>query len=181
MAAHKQKHNQKHDLKHKFLAYAIGIAALAPLLPFSFSHAQNTSKPVVSDIASTTESSKVAIVLTRSDLPILEKTQETVIIHIEAPIEKVEAKQETEPVVTNTDNAVWDNLAQCESGGNWQINTGNGYYGGIQFSQDSWNAVGGQGLPSEASREEQIMRGKMLQERGGWGHWPACSAKLGLL
>lgn len=76
--------------------------------------------------------------------------------------------------------SVWDSLAACESGGNWAINTGNGYYGGLQFSQSSWNAVGGSGLPSNASRDEQIMRGQMLQARQGWGAWPACSAKLGL-
>lgn len=75
---------------------------------------------------------------------------------------------------------VWDRLAACEAGGNWHINTGNGYYGGLQFSLSSWRAVGGSGLPSDASREEQIMRGKMLQARQGWGAWPSCSAKLGL-
>ena len=75
---------------------------------------------------------------------------------------------------------VWDRLAACEAGGNWHINTGNGYYGGLQFSLSSWRAVGGSGLPSSASREEQIARGKILQARSGWGAWPACSAKLGL-
>ena len=76
--------------------------------------------------------------------------------------------------------SVWDSLAQCESGGDWSINTGNGYYGGLQFSASSWAAVGGSGLPHEHSREEQIKRGKMLQSQQGWGAWPACSAKLGL-
>lgn len=79
------------------------------------------------------------------------------------------------------DGSVWDNLAACEAGGNWAINTGNGYYGGLQFNLGSWQGVGGSGLPSQASREEQIMRGQMLQARSGWGAWPACSAKLGLL
>lgn len=78
------------------------------------------------------------------------------------------------------DGSVWDRLAKCEAGGNWSINTGNGYYGGLQFSASSWRAVGGSGLPSEASREEQILRGQMLQARAGWGSWPACSSKLGL-
>jgi LysM repeat protein len=76
--------------------------------------------------------------------------------------------------------SVWDSLAACESGGNWAINTGNGFYGGLQFTLSSWQAVGGSGYPNQASREEQIMRGQMLQARGGWGNWPACSAKLGL-
>ncbi len=76
--------------------------------------------------------------------------------------------------------SVWDALARCESGGNWSINTGNGYYGGLQFSAATWKAVGGQGLPHQNSREEQIKRGQMLQARSGWGQWPACTKKLGL-
>lgn len=75
---------------------------------------------------------------------------------------------------------VWDRLAQCESGGNWAINTGNGFYGGLQFTPSSWRAVGGAGLPHQASKAEQIMRAKKLQAIQGWGAWPACSAKLGL-
>lgn len=78
-------------------------------------------------------------------------------------------------------SSVWDSLARCEAGGNWAINTGNGFYGGLQFTLSSWRAVGGSGYPNQASREEQIMRGQMLQARQGWGAWPACSAKLGLI
>jgi len=76
--------------------------------------------------------------------------------------------------------SVWDKLAKCESGGNWTINTGNGYYGGLQFSLSTWRAYGGSGLPSNASREQQIAIAKKLQADAGWGAWPACSAKLGL-
>lgn len=76
--------------------------------------------------------------------------------------------------------SVWDRLAQCESGGNWSINTGNGYYGGLQFSASSWRAVGGSGTANQASREEQIARAEALKARQGWGAWPACSKKLGL-
>ena len=75
---------------------------------------------------------------------------------------------------------VWDRLAQCESGGNWKINTGNGYYGGIQFSLSSWRAVGGTGYPHQASKAEQIRRGELLKAKQGWGAWPACTRKLGL-
>ena len=78
------------------------------------------------------------------------------------------------------DGSVWDQLAACESGGNWAINTGNGFYGGVQFTLSTWQSIGGSGLPSDASREEQIMRAQMLQARSGWGQWPACSARLGL-
>ena len=75
---------------------------------------------------------------------------------------------------------VWDRLAQCESGGNWSINTGNGYYGGLQFGMTAWRATGGSGRPDQASRAEQIMRAEILLDLQGWGAWPACSRKLGL-
>lgn len=78
------------------------------------------------------------------------------------------------------DYATWDALADCESGGNWSINTGNGYYGGLQFSASTWQAVGGSGLPHEHSRETQIHFGQILQARSGWGQWPHCTAQLGL-
>lgn len=81
---------------------------------------------------------------------------------------------------SNVSGGVWDRLAACESGGNWSINTGNGYYGGLQFTQSSWRAVGGSGSPNNASKSEQIARAKMLQARQGWGAWPACTAKMGL-
>ncbi|MCW2815814.1 MAG: resuscitation-promoting factor [Nocardioides sp.] len=76
---------------------------------------------------------------------------------------------------------VWDSLAQCESGGNWAINTGNGYYGGLQFSLSTWQAYGGSGLPSSNSREAQIAVAERLRAAtGGYGSWPGCAAKLGL-
>lgn len=77
--------------------------------------------------------------------------------------------------------AVWDQLAKCEAGGNWSINTGNGYYGGLQFNPGTWRAYGGQGLPHQNSREQQIAIGeKVVARSGGYGAWPACAAKLGL-
>jgi uncharacterized protein YabE (DUF348 family) len=80
-----------------------------------------------------------------------------------------------------TGNTVWDSLAQCESGGNWAINTGNGYYGGLQFSLGTWQAYGGTGLPSNASRETQIaIATKVRDASGGYGAWPGCAASLGL-
>lgn len=80
-----------------------------------------------------------------------------------------------------TGNTVWDALAQCESGGNWAINTGNGYYGGLQFSLGTWQAYGGTGLPSENSRETQIAVATRLRDAtGGYGSWPGCAASLGL-
>ncbi|WP_298989809.1 resuscitation-promoting factor [uncultured Pseudokineococcus sp.] len=77
--------------------------------------------------------------------------------------------------------SAWDRLAQCESGGNWAINTGNGYYGGLQFNLQTWRAYGGSGYPHENSREQQIaIAEKVRADRGGYGAWPACSRKLGL-
>ncbi|WP_372698353.1 transglycosylase family protein [Arthrobacter sp. JSM 101049] len=76
--------------------------------------------------------------------------------------------------------STWDAIAQCESGGNWSINTGNGYYGGLQFSQSTWNAFGGSGSASNASKSEQIRVAEKVLATQGWGAWPACSAKLGL-
>lgn len=74
----------------------------------------------------------------------------------------------------------WEALAQCESGGNWAINTGNGYYGGLQFSLSSWAAAGGSGNPAAASKAEQIRVAENLLQMQGWGAWPACSARLNL-
>ncbi len=75
---------------------------------------------------------------------------------------------------------VWDKIAQCESGGNWSINTGNGYYGGLQFSLSTWRAYGGSGMPHQAGKAQQIAIAKKVQAAQGWGAWPACTAKLGL-
>jgi uncharacterized protein YabE (DUF348 family) len=78
-------------------------------------------------------------------------------------------------------DGVWAALAKCESGGNPRTNTGNGYYGLYQFSLRTWQGVGGSGLPSDASAEEQTYRAQILQARSGWGQWPGCARRLGLL
>lgn len=80
---------------------------------------------------------------------------------------------------------VWDRLAKCESGGNWHTNTGNGYYGGLQFSKPTWDSVASKvgvtaKYPHLASKEEQIKAATYLQKRSGWGQWPACTAAMGL-
>jgi nucleoid-associated protein YgaU len=79
-----------------------------------------------------------------------------------------------------TDGSTWDALAQCESGGNWATNTGNGYSGGLQFSAGTWAAHGGTGSPSGATREQQIAVAEQVQASQGWGAWPSCAAQLGL-
>lgn len=76
--------------------------------------------------------------------------------------------------------SVWDRLADCEASGNWSINTGNGFYGGLQFTLSTWRAYGGSGMPHRASREQQIAIGKKVQQGQGWRAWPACTSKLGI-
>lgn len=81
------------------------------------------------------------------------------------------------------DGAIWDALARCESTGNWGINTGNGYYGGIQFDQNTWERQGGLKYAPRAdlaTREEQIAIAEVTRARQGWGAWPACTSRLGL-
>ncbi|WP_233532476.1 transglycosylase family protein [Antrihabitans sp. YC2-6] len=72
----------------------------------------------------------------------------------------------------------WDAVAQCESGGNWAINTGNGYHGGLQFSQSTWEANGGSGSASNASKAEQIRVGENVLHSQGKGAWPTCGGPL---
>jgi len=86
------------------------------------------------------------------------------------------------PVAPTTNYAsgdtAWDRIAQCESGGNWAANTGNGYYGGLQFSLSTWHAYGGSGRPDQNSRAEQIrIAEKVRAAEGGYGAWPVCGAR----
>jgi len=87
------------------------------------------------------------------------------------------------PAANAAPGSDWDRLAQCEAGGNWAINTGNGYHGGLQFSPSTWNANGGQEFAPyayQASREQQIVVGERVLASQGWGAWPSCSSQLGL-
>jgi uncharacterized protein YabE (DUF348 family) len=83
------------------------------------------------------------------------------------------------PPVSN--GATWDALAACESGGNWAINTGNGFYGGVQFDQNTWERHGGLRYAPRAdlaTREEQLAIAEITRARQGWGAWPVCSKRL---
>lgn len=87
------------------------------------------------------------------------------------------------PAANAAPDSDWDRLAQCEAGGNWAINTGNGYQGGVQFSPSTWAAYGGtQYAPTAnlATREQQIAIAEKTLAGQGWGAWPSCSAQLGL-
>ncbi|MEU6807222.1 transglycosylase family protein [Streptomyces neyagawaensis] len=80
------------------------------------------------------------------------------------------------------DSGVWDRIAKCESGGNWRINTGNGYYGGLQFAATTWRAYGGTAYAptaDKASKAQQIAIATKVQRAQGWGAWPVCSARAG--
>ncbi|MGO1634684.1 resuscitation-promoting factor Rpf1 domain-containing protein [Corynebacterium variabile] len=87
------------------------------------------------------------------------------------------------PAATAAPDSDWDALAQCESGGDWSINTGNGFHGGLQFSPSTWSGYGGGEFAPyayQASREEQIVVGERVLAGQGWGAWPSCSSQLGL-
>ena len=81
--------------------------------------------------------------------------------------------------IANADTVDWDAIAQCESGGNWSTNTGNGHYGGLQFKPTTWAANGGVGSPATASREEQIRVAENVLQSQGIGAWPKCGANAG--
>ncbi len=87
------------------------------------------------------------------------------------------------PAQAATEQA-WDRLAECESGGDWDANTGNGYYGGLQFSDRTWDGFGGERFASRAdlaSREQQIFVAERVLSEQGWDAWPTCSRKIGLV
>jgi hypothetical protein len=94
---------------------------------------------------------------------------------------RVGAKPGTEvPPVSN--GVIWDALARCESNGNWAINTGNGFFGGVQFDQNTWERQGGLRYAPRAdlaTREEQIAIADVTRARQGWGAWPVCSGRTG--
>jgi len=75
------------------------------------------------------------------------------------------------------DSVNWDAIAACESGGNWSINTGNGYAGGLQFTMSTWRANGGVGSPANASRAEQIRVAENVLASQGIGAWPVCGRR----
>ncbi|MCV7443708.1 transglycosylase family protein [Mycobacterium paraense] len=105
----------------------------------------------------------------------------TVITPAREAVVRVGTKPGTDvPPVSN--GSIWDAIAGCEAGGNWAINTGNGYYGGVQFDQGTWERNGGLRFAPRAdlaTREEQIAVAEVTRERQGWGAWPVCSGRAG--
>jgi hypothetical protein len=94
------------------------------------------------------------------------------------PVTAVRASAPTSPAVARDP---WPALRQCESGGNYGDNTGNGYYGAYQFTAGTWASLGLRGLPSQSSPAQQDQAAQELQARRGWGQWPSCARRLGLL
>jgi resuscitation-promoting factor RpfA len=89
----------------------------------------------------------------------------------------------TAPSAFAASDSTWDKLAQCESGGRWDINTGNGFHGGLQFTPRTWSAFGGKEFAPvayKASRAEQIVVAERVLAKQGWNAWPSCSRKTGV-
>jgi resuscitation-promoting factor RpfB len=112
-------------------------------------------------------------------------TSSTVAGSSASPSPSTSTAASTSSGVPTLEDPVWDRLAGCESNGNWQMNSGNGHYGGLQFKLETWRGVGGQGMPHEASREEQIRRAQLLLAPDAWWatfshQFPHCSRVLGL-
>ncbi len=107
-------------------------------------------------------------------------------LHLPVPLPVPPTTTTTSTTTTSTDPAVtpsggaWAALRQCESGGDYTEDTGNGYYGAYQFSATTWHGLGYPGLPSDAPPAVQDQAAARLQARSGWGQWPACSRRLGL-
>jgi resuscitation-promoting factor RpfA len=88
------------------------------------------------------------------------------------------------PAANAAPDTTWDRVAQCESGGNWNINTGNGFSGGLQFTSSTWRAFGGAqfaDVAHHATREQQILVAERVLAGQGWGAWPVCSRKAGAM
>lgn len=86
------------------------------------------------------------------------------------------------PAAHAATDSTWDRVAQCESGGRWDINTGNGYHGGLQFSPTTWRGFGGTEFAPvayQATRAQQIVVAERVLAKQGWGAWPVCSRKAG--
>lgn len=86
------------------------------------------------------------------------------------------------PAAHAASDGTWDRVAQCESGGRWNVNTGNGYHGGLQFSPRTWSGFGGSQfapVAHQATRAEQIVVAERVLAQQGWGAWPVCSRKAG--
>jgi uncharacterized protein YabE (DUF348 family) len=105
--------------------------------------------------------------------------------HVIAPAREAVVRIGTKPgtdIPEVSNGEIWDAISRCEAGGNWAINSGNGYYGGVQFDQSTWERNGGARFAPRAdmaTREEQIAVAEVTRARQGWGAWPVCSGRAG--
>ncbi|KUI24849.1 Resuscitation-promoting factor RpfB [Mycobacterium sp. IS-1742] len=140
----------------------------------------NISRSVVADPGSPGTQDVTFAVSTVNGRPVARQVVARSVVSPARPqVQRVGAKPGTQvpPVVTTA----WDALATCESSGNWAINTGNGFYGGVQFKQSTWEAYGGLRYAPRAdlaTREEQIAIAEVTRAKQGWGAWPVCSARV---
>ena len=177
-----------------------GIALLAPLAARSAAElptpAPDLLLPTTSRAVSDALRNGTLSARTTSAVPQLRQGAETLVPAVDAQPASVAMDAVLVPIptppppppaprriVTYDGDTVWDRLAQCEASGNWAANTGNGYYGGLQFDLSTWRGYGGAtfaAYPHEATREEQIIVAERLRAARGYQPWPACRLKLGL-
>ena len=98
---------------------------------------------------------------------------------VPAPKKPAAPRPVTAAAVATGDEAIWQRLRNCEAGGRYNANSGNGYYGAYQFSARTWKNLGYGGLPHQAPPSVQDEAARKLQARSGWGQWPACSRRIG--
>ena len=178
-------------------------AAVAAETPTTVAETTTTTEPAVeqtpevAEVATSTTTSTAAPTTTTAAAPTTTTTSTTEAPTTTAPETTTTTSTTEAPTTTTTEApsvspiapypwkdswptiAMWDQLAMCESSGRWDINTGNGYYGGIQFTTSSWEWMGGNGYPHQASRAEQIYRGALLWEIQTWAAWPGCMNRFG--
>ena len=140
----------------------------------------NATAPVATTTSTSTTTTSTSTTTTSTTVPLSSSS----------PVTKEPAMDSEEPYASPTlygqpyladwpNLAMWERMAWCESRNTWDIDTGNGYFGGLQFALGSWQWMGGEGSPSDASKEEQIYRANLLWKFQGWNGWPGCKAYFG--
>lgn len=162
-------------MKPQAFAAALTLAALTACGNTTITQTPTTALTITTPNVHDTEA---AIAVELGNLPTTTTTQPP------APVPQY--RNTPQPVTASPD--IWDRLAQCESGGNWQTNTGNGYGGGLQFAHttqwSTWRAFGGEQYaphPWQATREQQIAVAENVLASSGWRAWPGCSRRFGLI
>lgn len=163
------------------IAICLGLMTLATLS--ASTKPAGTGKPVHSQSAThpagfslLRETTSTTAPPTTTSAPVVSTTLEITTTSVVPP--PTTSPPQTAPAIAPERGLNWDALAGCEAGGDWSANTGNGYYGGLQFDLQTWQANGGSGYPHEHSREEQIRVAEVLYSRRGDSPWPSCGYHL---